>query len=167
MITYAGWKETLEEAGIAISDDHVVEGDWSAKSGERCMEKLYRQYPEMDALFASNDLMALGAMKVARKLGVRIPEDLAIVGYDDISEADFFCPPLTTIRHDLMLSASFMVTELDHMIGAADLDDEDESVHLSGTHLFQPELIIRESSPKKKNGGDKEKAGQRRGMTNI
>jgi DNA-binding LacI/PurR family transcriptional regulator len=127
----------------------MVEGDWSAKSGEAGMAQLIRQYPEMDALFACNDLMALGAMKTARKLRINIPDDLAIVGYDDVAEAQYFCPPITTIRHDLMRSSAFMVDHIDRIISQTDYDGN--SVELpQRTHLFQPELVIRESTPNKK-----------------
>ena len=157
---YAGWKEVLEDAGLNASECCVVEGDWSARSGEKCMEQLVRQYPEMDALFACNDLMALGAMKTARKLGIHVPDDLAIVGYDDVTEAQYFCPPLTTIRHDLMRSSAFMVNEIDRIISETDYDDDSAQPRLK-THLFQPELVVRESSPKKM--GNAKGTGEARG----
>jgi LacI family transcriptional regulator len=145
---YLGWKDALQEVGYGTLDDYVVEGDWSARSGERCMAQLLRQYPDMDAVFVGNDLMALGAMKTARELGVRIPEDFAIVGYDDVPEAEFFYPPLTTVRHDLSRSAAFMVNEIDCLVGEANRS-EDASTATPKSHLFEPELVIRKSSPKK------------------
>ncbi len=142
---YRGWKEALEAAGYAAPDEHVVEGDWSAISGEKGMVKLLEQQPEIDALFASNDPMALGAIKAAKRLGLRVPEDLAVVGYDDVPEADFFAPPLTTVRHDLESLAGLAVKEIDHMIDTA---RNGEDSYRPGTHLLKPELIIRESSIK-------------------
>jgi DNA-binding LacI/PurR family transcriptional regulator len=93
-----GWQEALAAEGIPFNDSQVAEGDWSAESGERGLYELSEKFPDVQAVFACNDQMALGLMRAARKLGKRIPEDLAVLGFDDIPESAFFFPPLTTIR---------------------------------------------------------------------
>ncbi|MBN1145748.1 MAG: LacI family DNA-binding transcriptional regulator [Anaerolineales bacterium] len=139
---YLGWKDTLGKAGYERGDDLVFEGDWSAASGEQGLFQLLKDHPDLDAVFASNDLMALGVIKAARKLGLRIPEDLAVVGYDDIPEADYFCPPLTTIHQDIEELGRSAVREVDQVITNRQLGEIVKPV----TRLFQPQLIVRESS---------------------
>jgi LacI family transcriptional regulator len=138
-----GWQEALEEADLAVQDSLVVEGTWSARSGERGVGQLLEQHPEVDALFACNDQMALGALKAARKLGRRVPQDLALVGFDDVPEAAFFSPPLSTVRQDLDGLGRCAVKELDRLIRARQQELADIE---SQTISLQPELIVRESS---------------------
>jgi len=90
----AAWADTLKEAGINIDERHWVEGNWSPASGAQAIEKLFEQYPEVDSVFVANDQMALGVLQIACRRGLRIPEDLGIVGFDDISESAFFLAPI-------------------------------------------------------------------------
>jgi LacI family transcriptional regulator len=140
---YRGWEAALDKAGLKRETTQVVEGDWSALSGEQGFVRLLDQQPDMDALFVSNDRMALGAMRAARRLNIRIPEDIALVGYDDIPDADYFAPPLTTVRQDPKESACLAVELVDQMINQKDWD---ERAIKSKTKLFSPKLIVRESS---------------------
>jgi DNA-binding LacI/PurR family transcriptional regulator len=98
-------------------------------------------HPEMDAIFACNDQMSLGAMKIARQMGRRIPEDLAIVGFDDIPEAPYFDPALTTVRQDMTEMGREGVRQLIGMINNPE-QSRMESIRI------QPKLIVRESSQK-------------------
>lgn len=139
---WLGWQDALTAAGIPFDDSQIVEGNWSAESGESGFQELLEKFPDVEAVFACNDQMALGLMRSARKLGKRIPDDLAVVGFDDIPESAFYYPPLTTIRQDLY--------ELGHMavqnflqIRAA--EQRGESV-IPQTLWLQPQLVIRESS---------------------
>ncbi|QNE36334.1 LacI family DNA-binding transcriptional regulator [Leifsonia shinshuensis] len=75
------------------------EGDWTAASGSAIGAELLED-PELTAVFSSNDQMALGLLHAARERGRRVPEELAVVGFDDIPEAAYFAPPLTTVRQD-------------------------------------------------------------------
>ncbi|MBE2224582.1 MAG: LacI family DNA-binding transcriptional regulator [Anaerolineae bacterium] len=140
---YRGWKKAMETAVLPIADRQVVEGDWSCLSGEVGLKQLLKQFPEMDAAFISNDRMALGAMRAARELGIDIPSDLALVGYDDAPEADFFAPPLTTIRQDLRDPSFFAVNMVDKMI--TEVTQEEKTIE-PRTYLFPPQLIVRQSS---------------------
>lgn len=137
-----GWKEALEGVGLPSKDILVTEGNWSAASGERGLTQLLARQPEIDGVFACNDQMALGALKTARRLGRRVPEDLAIVGFDDIPEAAYFFPPLSTVRQDMVDLGRRAVRELGEVLEASHNDDS----YASTTVLLQPELIVRESS---------------------
>ena len=93
----AGWRAALEDSGLEAVE--AVEGDWSPQSGYRAGVGLLtgRAGQAPDAVFCANDLMALGLLAAARDLGVEVPGDLAVVGYDDTAGAGFFSPPLTTL----------------------------------------------------------------------
>jgi LacI family transcriptional regulator len=137
-----GWRNALQEAGISNLDALWAEGDWSAASGEAGLCRLLEQCPNIDALFASNDQMALGALQAARRTGRQIPQDLAIVGFDDIPESAYFCPPLTTVRQDMRLVGQQAIRLLDRVLEARrnEHEIEPEAVWVA------PELVIRESS---------------------
>ncbi len=139
----SGWEHALKEAEITIDHSLVVEGDWKAASGEQGLRRLLEQRPDVDAVFVSNDQMALGALQAARQMGVRVPEDLAIVGFDDIPESVYFHPPLSTIRQDMVELGRRAVIELGHKIEAT---QQDKAVVEPKTISLQPELIVRESS---------------------
>ncbi|MGI5241279.1 LacI family DNA-binding transcriptional regulator [Dactylosporangium sp. CA-139066] len=92
-----GWRLTLEEAGLPAPP--IMTGDWSARSGyDAGLELAARD--DVTAVFAGNDQMALGMMRAFHERGIRVPDDVSIVGFDDIPEAEFLSPPLTTIRQD-------------------------------------------------------------------
>jgi LacI family transcriptional regulator len=92
-----GYRTALEQAGIKIDDDLIVCGDYHAQSGMQLTHSLLRRDPRPTAIFALNDLMALGALRAAAEAGCTVPRDLAIIGYDDLDIAQFSNPPLTTI----------------------------------------------------------------------
>lgn len=138
-----GWRDALVEADLGAEPTLVVEGDWTAASGEQATHTLLAQCPDVDAVFACNDQMALGALKATRTLGLRVPDDLAIVGFDDRPEAAFFCPPLTTVRQDLVELGRRAVSELDRMIVSV---QNGNPAATSAALLLQPQLIVRESS---------------------
>lgn len=138
-----GWAETLQEAGIPNLDRLKVEGDWTPQSGERGLHALLAQAADLDAVFVSNDQMALGALQAARNLGIRIPQDLGVVGFDDIPEAPYFYPALSTVRQNARRLGALAVEKLnDHLSGAQ--EEEEEFAH--ETVWLEPQLIIRESS---------------------
>lgn len=139
----AGWQDALEKAGSQVEESLIVEGTWSAASGERGLRRLLEQRPDVDAVFACNDQMALGALKTTREMGLRVPQDLAIVGFDNVPEAPFFSPPLSTMRQDLDELGRSAVQELGRLIEAGQQELEDIRPK---TILLQPELIVRQSS---------------------
>jgi LacI family transcriptional regulator len=138
-----GWRDALSVAGLPAEPRQVAEGDWSAESGEHAFVRLRDQFPEMDAVFASNDQMAQGLLHAAWTAGVRVPEDLAVVGFDDIPEAAYFIPPLTTVKQHSTELGQTAVRVLNgliddwHRTGQAELE---ESTRL------EAELVVRKSS---------------------
>jgi LacI family transcriptional regulator len=138
-----GCLDALEEAGIAVEDNEVVSGTWSAASGQRGLNELLEQRPDVDAVFIGNDQMALGAFQAARERSLRVPDDLAIVGYDDVPEAAYFQPPLTTVSQPLFDVGCTSVKELHRLIEEG---GREETEVQTKTILLQPELIIRQSS---------------------
>lgn len=134
-----GWREALEEVGFDISEEHCVAGDWSSASGGDAFVKLLQSFPEMDAVFVANDQMALSVLREALRRGIRIPEQLAVVGFDNIPESAYFYPPLTTIYQDLQLLGEQAVLNIVEMI-----QSRQECVRQS--RFIRPTLVVRESS---------------------
>jgi len=97
----AGYKEALKEAGLELSTTLVTEGDWSATSGYRIVEHWLQNGAQFSAIFAQNDRMAVGAIRAIRDAGKRVPEDISVIGFDDMPLASYFDPPLTTLRQDM------------------------------------------------------------------
>lgn len=92
-----GYRQALEGAGLPFSEELVVTGDYSAKSGLEAATVLLNLKTPPSAIFACNDLMAIGALRAAVALGYHVPDDLSLVGFDDIELASYTNPPLTTI----------------------------------------------------------------------
>jgi DNA-binding LacI/PurR family transcriptional regulator len=86
------------DQGADLNEALIAHGDYSRESGAKAMRELLNRTPDLDAVFAGNDLMALGAMEVLREAGVQIPQDVAVVGFDDINAAQEASPSLTTVR---------------------------------------------------------------------
>lgn len=101
-----GYRNVL---GAGYREELVEEGDFTQRGGEAAMDRLLRRAPDLDAVFAASDLMALGAMAALRRAGRRIPEDVALVGFDDNEFALTSDPPLTTVRQDPMIQGRAMV----------------------------------------------------------
>jgi DNA-binding LacI/PurR family transcriptional regulator len=93
----AGWREVLRVAGIRAPS--IMVGDWSARAGYEAGVKLARD-PRVTAVFCGNDHMALGALRALAEAGRRVPRDVSVVGFDDIPEAPYLLPPLTTVAQD-------------------------------------------------------------------
>ena len=91
-----GYKRALQEAGLEIDECLIMDGNFTDIGAEKCTEALLER--EVDAIFASSDLMAVGALRVLKQKGVRVPETVAVVGFDDAPFAETTDPPLTTIR---------------------------------------------------------------------
>jgi LacI family transcriptional regulator len=140
-----GWREALKTAGRSYNEKLVVEGDWNAPSGEAGLQVLLDRNPKLDAVFVSNDQMSLGALQATRCLGLRVPDDLGIVGFDDIPEAAYFYPPLTTVRQDTRKLGAMAVERINTLIQAG---REGETIE-PGTSWLAPRLIVRKSSVRK------------------
>lgn len=139
----AGWREMLTQAGLKTAGTMIVEGNWHSESGKHAMNTLLAQRPDLDAVFVCNDMMALGALHTAHSQGIRIPEDLLMVGFDNIPEAASFWPPLSSVRQKFRHMGCLGVQELHNIIG---LRNEDNPKIKASQQMTTPELIIRKSS---------------------
>ena len=121
-----------------MRDEYVIEGDFYDESGYRTTRQLLELAEPPTAVFAASDLMAAGALRAANELGVRVPEDLAIVGFDDITVAALIQPPLTTVRQDMHAIGEAAAEGLGRMI-----DDPDAA---PVQQLVPTQLVVRSSS---------------------
>jgi DNA-binding LacI/PurR family transcriptional regulator len=129
-----GWKSALEEAGASVPA--FVRGDWTARSGYELGQSLLR-IPELTAVLVANDQMALGLLRRLHEAGRDVPRDLSVVGFDDIPEAEFFAPPLTTVRQDFAeLGRRCLQILLDRIEGKTD----------AARVVVAPELVLRSST---------------------
>jgi len=129
------WRASLLSAGAEVPP--VLVGDWSARSGYEQAERIVAS-GEATAVFAANDHMALGALRAFAEAGLRVPEDISVVGFDDVPEAAYFTPPLTTVRADFAALGRRSLTHLLEVLeGSA--DDHDGVV-------LPAELIVRDST---------------------
>lgn len=141
---YAGWEEALRQAGLETCLSLVFNSDdWSAINGQQGMRALLEQAPDIDAVLAGNDQIALGALGAAHEAGRRVPDDLAVVGFDNIPESAFFWPPLTTVYQQLVDVGCIAVKSLHQMITAG--YSQQAPADLAST-VIQPELLVRASS---------------------
>ncbi|MBU2664599.1 LacI family DNA-binding transcriptional regulator [Actinoplanes bogorensis] len=129
-----GWESALREAGREIPP--LLTGDWSAASGYRNGQLLAR-LPEATAVFAANDHIALGLLRALNEHGRRVPGDISIVGFDDVPEAAFYNPPLTTIRPDFDAVAT---ASLELLLAQIDSGTTD-----SVRRTIAPALVVRQS----------------------
>ncbi|MGI5240177.1 LacI family DNA-binding transcriptional regulator [Dactylosporangium sp. CA-139066] len=135
-----GWRAALEDAGLRAPD--VMTGDWSARSGYAAGLELAAR-GDVTAVFAGNDQMALGVLRAFRERGIRVPEDVSVVGFDDIPEATYLCPPLTTVRQDFDEIGRRCIATLLRLIEA----DSPEPPHRpEPPPAVAPTLIIRSST---------------------
>ncbi|WP_214411172.1 LacI family DNA-binding transcriptional regulator [Sphaerisporangium fuscum] len=132
----AGFRDALAAHGRAYVP--CAEGGFTYDSGEAAMERLLAEHPDLDGVFVANDLMAQGALPVLRQHGRRVPEDVAVVGFDDSSAATACRPPLTTVRHPVEdMAAEMARLLLDHV----------ERPGLPPTSvIFDPALVVRQST---------------------
>jgi len=135
-----GWKQAIGAAGLPIDERAVAAGDWASPSGADAFTSLLESYPEMDAVFAGNDQMALGALSVCHRRGLSVPGDVAVIGFDGVSEAEHFTPSLSTMRQPLREMGLAAVTELLARVNAG--DDELPVKHV----VLDVELVVREST---------------------
>ena len=130
-----GFRDTMARHGVAYVPYAV--GNFTQASGERAMRELLEREPQLDAVFASNDLMAVGALHVLRESGRRVPEDVAVIGFDDSSAASSARPRLTTVRQPVEEMAAGMARLL--------LEQLDDPRAAPRALLFDSELVVRAS----------------------
>ena len=94
----AGFMKAMEEALITVPENWIVQGDFEPESGYRAMQQIVSQQHRPTAVFCGGDIMAMGALCAADELGLRVPQDISVIGYDNVRNARFFTPALTTIH---------------------------------------------------------------------
>jgi DNA-binding LacI/PurR family transcriptional regulator len=129
----ASWRATLEAAGAPVAEPHF--GDWTVESGYRIGLDLS---PDVTAVFAANDQMALGVMRALHERGLAIPGDVSVVGFDDMAEAEAFWPPLTTVHQDFAEVGRRSIEMLLHEI--------EDSTRGVGTSIVPTRLVVRQST---------------------
>ncbi|MBF8189452.1 LacI family DNA-binding transcriptional regulator [Nonomuraea sp. K274] len=132
----AAWQRLLKRAGCPVPP--AATGDWSPHSGYTAARRLLTG-DGVTAIFAANDQMAVGVLRAAAEAGLRVPDDLSVVGFDDLDFTPFLSPPLTTVRQDL---AAVGRRCLDHLITQI---EKPPAVATAG-RLVRPELVIRAST---------------------
>lgn len=132
-----GYLEELRENGIKEDSDLVVEGEFSFQGGYRAIDVLLAREKSFDAIFAANDLVALGAIEKMKEVGIIVPEDVAVIGFDDIWLSNLSHPRLTTVRQPVYELCKEAVTML--------LDLVNKGV-IPTSRILEPQLVIRESS---------------------
>ncbi|HBT50227.1 MAG TPA: LacI family transcriptional regulator, partial [Caldanaerobacter subterraneus] len=133
-----GYKRALLDNGIEVDERLIFEGDYKINNGIIGTEKLLNDNKDITAIFACNDLMAYGAYKTIRSYGYKIPDDISVVGFDDILLSQIMEPQLTTIRqpaYDMGLTAARMLIKL--------IEGKKVSKKII---IFKPQLVIRQST---------------------
>jgi DNA-binding LacI/PurR family transcriptional regulator len=135
-IRHQACMDTLKKHGI--EQPIRIEGNWSTPGGYQATRRVLEQGHTFSAVIAANDSMALGAYRALHQAGLSVPDDVSVVGFDDILEAAYFTPPLTTVSHDYIQLGAMGFEYLLHLI-----DDPETVVE---QRLIQPKLIVREST---------------------
>lgn len=131
-----GFCNTMNQFGIPIKDEWIQFGDFQEKSGYEAMQRILAKKPYPQAVYAASDMMALGAMSAMKEHGLKIPEDICLIGCDDIEACRYSDPKLSTVKQDKEKLGKLAAYMLNDLING---DTEPKSV------LVDPELIIRES----------------------
>ncbi len=133
---FMGYHNALTEGSRELNPNLVTFGTYSFSSGIKAMKRLLENSPRLDAVFVNSDLMAIGAISAIQETGRRVPEDIAVVGYDDLSIAQYNNLPLTTIRQNLPLAGKFLTENLITYLQNQEI-----------TNVITPvELVIRKSA---------------------
>lgn len=138
---YEGYLKALHENNIKINPEIVLYGRYTLNSGENLMEQLLDKQPQFDAVFATCDLLAIGAIRILKKHLIKVPEDIAVMGYDNIYISELIEPPLTTVEQKIYEIASKVTQMLIAKIEGEKIEETEI--------LIEPGLIIRKTAIKK------------------
>jgi LacI family transcriptional regulator len=135
---FLGYQDGLQNCGLSFDPELVREGDNSFGSGEQCARELLQSKSPPTAIFACNDDMATGVLRITHKMGIKVPEELSVAGFDDIPLAEQIYPALTTIRQPVRSMAEKAVEILMDQIRSTPAAEE--------RHAVKAMLKIREST---------------------
>jgi len=134
-----GYRKALDDAEIVFDANFVVALlEVDEHGGYIAMQELVHRNVDFDAVFCASDLRSIGVIKALREKNISVPEDVSVVGYDDLPIASFFYPTLTTIRQPTYKVGAYAMRSLEKLIRGERLHQRQK--------VFQPELVIRESS---------------------
>ena len=137
---YEGFIHAMKEAGLTVNPNWVMEGFFEPEDGYECMNKILSQDNLPTAVFCCNDLMALGAISAIGEKGLRVPENISIIGYDNIHASRFYSPPLTTVHQSKsrlgVQAVNLLFERINHK------SDQKEKIEI------YPELVVRKSVKK-------------------
>ncbi|WNM33605.1 LacI family DNA-binding transcriptional regulator [Streptomyces sp. Li-HN-5-11] len=133
-----GYQEALALAGLESEQHLVAEGDFTTESGRRAMAELLQRHPEIDGVLAASDTTAAGALETLHSAGRRVPEDVAVIGFDDFPLAQRTTPRLTTVRQPIEAMGRSMVRLL--------LEEMEEGAVAWRHVILRTELVVREST---------------------
>jgi LacI family transcriptional regulator len=137
-----GFLCTLRSVGIETPTEYIQAGDWSESSGKQAMQRLLQVTPPPEAVFVASDSMAIGALKALRAAGLKVPEDIALVGFDDMPLAAAVEPPLTTVRQPIDQLGFLAASTLIDLLETAPIETEGNGAR----HIVLPtELVVRAS----------------------
>jgi DNA-binding LacI/PurR family transcriptional regulator len=134
----AGFQQALAARGVEPGSCAIEEGKFNCETGYQAMQRLLEYQSRPTAVFAANDLMAIGAMRAVDEAGLRVPDDISVIGVDDIQVANFQTPPLTTIRQPFIQLATFSVQLLLDILAGKEL--------AQSQIVIDPVLIVRQST---------------------
>jgi DNA-binding LacI/PurR family transcriptional regulator len=109
---FEGFQSAHIEAGLTVDPQLVTYGWFSNESGAERTRNLLEQFPDIDAIFANSDFMAMAAIRVAQEMGRHVPDDIAVVGYDNLTAAEESNPPLTTVSQNVPLVGKLLAQNL-------------------------------------------------------
>jgi DNA-binding LacI/PurR family transcriptional regulator len=133
----AGYRGALEEAGLVYAEELVCCGDFREESGRVAMDRLLDLARPPTSVFVASDLVAFGALVAIKRRGLRVPDDIALVGFDDVQLAHYVDPPLTTVRLPAYALGYEAATLLTHLIEGQPVEEEEI--------LLETELLVRQS----------------------
>ncbi|WP_249961287.1 HTH-type transcriptional repressor PurR [Histophilus somni] len=137
VMRYQGFEKAMQEANLAINPDWIMEGFFEPEDGYECMNKILVQDKLPTAVFCCNDVMALGAISAIGEKGLKVPDDISVIGYDNIHASRFFSPPLTTIHQSKSRLGVQAINLLFKRISEKGKEHEIIEIY--------PELVIRKS----------------------
>ncbi|OWZ83028.1 LacI family DNA-binding transcriptional regulator [Natranaerobius trueperi] len=132
-----GYRSSVEENGLETKSEWIYYGDYKVETGEKAVKELLNRDPEITAIISANDLMAVGAMREIKNHGLRVPEDISVIGFDNIQISRFVDPALTTIAQP-----SYRMGELATELLINQIEDKEIP---KKEHELEPKLIVRDS----------------------
>lgn len=132
----SGYKEALTAAGLPVREDLIVHGKWSPASGATAVSSLLAGHVAFSALLASNDEMAIGAIKHLSEAGIKVPADVSVIGFDNIPTAPFLIPALSSVKDPVTDMVSEVINQIISMLDGG---------YLSAQNPFTSDLILRDS----------------------